>query len=48
VANAQTYGLTEVRYAGYVWKAADGSMGWQRVSGTSASKSPAGGSIVAG
>jgi hypothetical protein len=30
VAHAQTYGLSEVRYAGYAWKAANGSMGWQR------------------
>ena len=29
VAHAQAYGLSEVRYAGYEWKAADGSMGWQ-------------------
>jgi hypothetical protein len=48
VAHAQTYGLTEVRYAGYEWQAADGSMGWQHVPGTSASKSPQRGSIVAG
>jgi len=50
VANAQGYGLSEVRYAGYVWKAADGSMGWQRAStpthpsGNNASQ----GGIVAG
>ena len=30
VAYAQQYGISEVRYAGYVWHAADGSMGWQR------------------
>jgi hypothetical protein len=30
VAQAQAYGLSEVRYAGYMWKAANGSMGWQR------------------
>jgi len=30
VAHAQAYRLSEVRYAGYVWKAANGSMGWQR------------------
>ncbi len=30
VAHAQDYSLSEVRYAGYTWKAADGSMGWQR------------------
>ena len=32
VANAQDYGISEVRYAGYEWTAADGSMGWQRAS----------------
>ena len=30
VAYAQQYGISEVRYGGYVWHAADGSMGWQR------------------
>jgi hypothetical protein len=30
VAHAQAYGLSEVRYASYTWKAANGSMGWQR------------------
>ena len=30
VAHAQDYGLSQVRYAGYAWKAANGSMGWQR------------------
>jgi hypothetical protein len=45
VANAQQYGLSEVRYAGYVWNATDGSTGWQRA--TSAQGSPRG-SIVAG
>ena len=50
VANAQDYGLSEVRYAGYVWKATNGSTGWQRAStpthpsGNSASQ----GGIVAG
>jgi hypothetical protein len=34
VANAEDYGISEVRYAGYEWTAADGSMGWQRASGT--------------
>jgi hypothetical protein len=34
VANAQDYGIREVRYAGYEWTAADGSMGWQRARGT--------------
>jgi len=45
VANAQDYGISEVRYAGYVWTAADGSMGWQRASGT---QGPARASIVVG
>ncbi len=50
VAHAQDYGLSHVRYAGYVWKAANGSMGWQRAptptppSGKNASQ----GGIVAG
>jgi hypothetical protein len=30
VAHAQAYGLRVVRHAGYVWKAANGGMGWQR------------------
>jgi hypothetical protein len=45
VAHAQAYGLSEVRYAGYQWKAADGSMGWQPDPGPNASPR---GSIVAG
>jgi hypothetical protein len=54
VANAQGYGLRQVRYAGYVWKAADGSAGWARDPAPSGSAAPAGknspprGSIVAG
>ena len=32
VAHAETYHLSEVRYAGFTWKAANGNMGWQRVS----------------
>jgi hypothetical protein len=54
VAHAQGYGLREVRYAGYEWRAADGSMGWQRVSDPSTPSSPSTmsgpprGSIVAG
>jgi hypothetical protein len=32
VAHAQDYGLSQVRYAGYVWRAANGSMGWQHAS----------------
>jgi hypothetical protein len=30
VTHAEEYQISEVRYAGYEWKAADGSMGWQR------------------
>jgi hypothetical protein len=45
VANARDYGISEVRYAGYEWTAADGSMGWQRASGP---QDPARASIVAG
>lgn len=46
VAHAQQYGISQIRYAGYVWTAANGSMGWQRASKT-ASPVPRG-SIVAG
>ncbi len=51
VANAQEYGLSEVRYAGYDWLAADGTMGWQRDPGPTtpaAQPDPPRGSIVAG
>jgi hypothetical protein len=34
VAHAQQYGISQIRYAGYVWNAANGSMGWQRASRT--------------
>jgi len=45
VASAQQYGIGEVRYGGYRWRAADGTMGWQRAQpGTG----PAGGAIAAG
>jgi hypothetical protein len=44
VANAQEYGIGEVRYAGYEWTAADGSMGWQPDSGPTSARD----SIVAG
>ena len=44
VAHAQEYGLSQVRYAGYEWTAADGSMGWQPDSGPRSAQ----GSIVAG
>jgi hypothetical protein len=48
VAHAQQYGIGQIRYAGYVWNAANGSMGWQRVSGSSRTASPVPrGSIVA-
>jgi hypothetical protein len=46
VAHAQAYHLSEVRYAGFSWKAANGSMGWQRESNPT---SPSGkNGIVAG
>ena len=50
VAHAQTYGISEVRYAGYVWEAADGNMGWQRASNPTptSGKSVSQGDIVAG
>ena len=52
VAHAQQYGISQIRYAGYVWNAANGSMGWQRVLGSKASGRTASpvprGSIVAG
>jgi hypothetical protein len=48
VAHAQQYGLSQIRYAGYVWDASNGSMGWQRVPESSRTASPAPrGSIVA-
>ena len=46
VAHAQQYGISQLRYAGYVWNAGNGSMGWQRA-GRTASPTPRG-SIVAG
>jgi hypothetical protein len=53
VAHAQQYQLSEVRYAGYEWKAAGGSMGWHSAStgGHSSQRADpqtAGSSIVAG
>lgn len=48
VAHAQDYGFSEVRYAGYNWTAAGGSMGWQREVTPSAKTNPERGSIVAG
>jgi hypothetical protein len=48
VAHAQQYGISQIRYAGYVWDAGNGSMGWRRVPGSSRTASPASrGSIVA-
>jgi len=44
VAHAQQYGLSQVRYAGYAWNAANGSGGWHRAT----SQQPASQSIVAG
>jgi hypothetical protein len=49
VAHAQQYGISQIRYAGFVWDAGNGSMGWQRASAPgSKAGSPARGSIVAG
>jgi hypothetical protein len=45
VAHAQDFGVSEVRYAGYEWQAADGSMGWQAIR---TKNDPPRGSIVAG
>lgn len=46
VAHAQAYHLSQVRYAGFSWKAASGSMGWQRVSNPTSPSGKTG--IVAG
>ena len=46
VAHAEAYHLSEVRYAGFTWKAANGSMGWQRESGPTSPSGKTG--IVAG
>ncbi len=45
VAYAQDYGISQVRYAGYEWNAADGSMGWQPDTGAGGAARE---SIVAG
>jgi hypothetical protein len=45
VAHSEQYQISEVRYAGYGWNAAEGTMGWQREHGTNG---PARGGIVAG
>jgi hypothetical protein len=48
VAHAQQYGISQIRYAGYVWNAGNGSMGWQRVGPKDQTVSPVPrGSIVA-
>ena len=46
VAHAEAYHLTEVRYAGFSWKAANGTMGWQRDSNPTSPSGKSG--IVAG
>jgi hypothetical protein len=46
VAHAQAYGLSQLRYAGFSWKAANGTMGWQRESNPTSSSGKTG--IVAG
>jgi len=46
VAHAQAYHLSQVRYAGFSWKAASGSMGWQRQSNPTSPSGKTG--IVAG
>lgn len=50
VAHAQAYGLREVRYAGYAWKAASRNAGWRRDANptSSSGKSVPQGGIVAG
>jgi hypothetical protein len=44
VAHAQQYGISQIRYASYVWNAGNGSMGWLRAGKRAR---PARGSIVA-
>jgi hypothetical protein len=46
VAHAEAYHLSEVRYAGFTWKAANGTMGWQRYSNPTSPSGKSG--IVAG
>jgi hypothetical protein len=48
VAHAENYGFSQVRYAGYEWMAAGGSMGWQRDADPSSAEDPPRGIIVAG
>ncbi len=46
VAHAQAYHLSQIRYAGFSWKAANGTMGWQRESNPTSPSGKTG--IVAG
>jgi hypothetical protein len=46
VAHAQAYHLSQLRYAGFSWKAANGTMGWQRESNPTSPSGKTG--IVAG
>ena len=46
VAHAQAFHLSQLRYAGFSWKAANGTMGWQRESNPTSSSGKNG--IVAG
>ena len=46
VAHAEAYHLSEVRYAGFTWQAANGTMGWQRESNPTSPSGKTG--IVAG
>ena len=46
VAHAQAYHLSQIRYAGFSWKAANGNMGWQRDSNPTSPSGKTG--IVAG
>src|SRR3984885_3354371 len=47
VAHAQQYGISQIRYAGYVSNAANGSMGWQRAAKLTPATSQARDSVVA-
>jgi hypothetical protein len=47
VAHAEQYDITQIRYAGYVWNAANGSMGWQRAAKLTPATSQARDTVVA-
>ncbi len=47
VAHAEQYDISQIRYAGYVWNAANGSMGWQRAAKLTPATSQARDSVVA-